>query len=257
MLHGPDGAVMSKSHGNVVLPEEVSKKYGIDTARLFLVSQASPDKDTQWSENGIEGSFRLVNRIVSYFSNFKSGKTNEKIESKINKTIKETTEDIENLRYNLAIIKIRALFEAVEQEKISKKDAESFLKLISPFCPHIAEEIWHDLGNKNFISLEDWPAADEKKINPEFEKQEQEVTQIIEDIRNILRIIKEKQNKEAKKVYVYTLPKEAGQYNESKKDIEKSLSIEIDIFSVADKNKYDPQNKAGKAKPGKPAIYAE
>jgi leucyl-tRNA synthetase len=70
MLHGEDGFVMSKSRGNVVLPEEISKKYGIDTARFFLVSIASPDKDIEWSKKGIEGSFRFINKVMNYKPKF-------------------------------------------------------------------------------------------------------------------------------------------------------------------------------------------
>ncbi|MBR9705920.1 leucine--tRNA ligase, partial [Candidatus Pacearchaeota archaeon] len=89
ILHGPDGFRMSKSRGNVVLPETVSAKYGIDTARLFLVSVASPDKDIFWSEKGISGSLRFVKRIFGYFNTIKPTKSSTRIESKINKAIKD------------------------------------------------------------------------------------------------------------------------------------------------------------------------
>jgi len=253
MLH-KDGVVMSKSKGNVVLPEEVSEKYGIDSARLFLVSLASPDKDIEWSEQGIQGSLRFINKVIEYFeknkTKFKNEKSSERIASKLNSSIKEITEDIENFRYNLAVIKLRAVFEAFEQEKeISKKDAEVFLNLLSPFCPHIAEELWNKLGHKDFISLAEWPKADEKKIDKKFEIQDKATEKLKEDINNIKRIIESK-GKKAEKVYVYVLPKELEFY--------KGLENEgINVFSVADKSKYDPQNKAGKAKPGKPAIYLE
>jgi leucyl-tRNA synthetase len=255
MLLGTDGVKMSKSKGNVVNPDEVSKKYGMDTARLFLVSQASPDKDTQWSEAGIEGCLRIVRRIMNFFENIKKGKSSAKIENKINKGIKEISGDIENFKYNFAIINLRALFEAFEQEnEIARKDLESFLRLLHPFCPHITEELWHNLGNKTFISVEKWPVCDESKINPELDKQEQQNSQLISDINNILRIIKEKGGK-LKKIYLYSLPKEVGNYDI--KLLEEKLSIQVEIFSVADKSKYDPQGKASKAKPGKPAIYVE
>ncbi len=250
MLHGSDGEKMSKSKGNVINPDEVSKKYGIDTARLFLVSVASPDKDIDWSEKGIEGSLRLINRIFAYFKNIKIKNSSKIVESKLNKSIKEITNDIENLRYNLAIIKLRQLFEAIEKEKeISKKDAEVFLKLLSPFCPHITEELWSKLGHRDFISLADWPVCDEKKIDEKLEQQEKQVEKLKEDINNIKRII-ESRGEKKDKVYVYVLPKELELY--------KDAGIEnVKVFSVADKSKYDPQGKAGKAKPGKPAIYLE
>ena len=86
MLHGLDGFVMSKSRGNVILPEQVSERYGMDTARLFLVSIASPDKDTQWSENGIEGSLRFISKVMDYFDSVKFKKKNQIQEPKVSKT---------------------------------------------------------------------------------------------------------------------------------------------------------------------------
>jgi leucyl-tRNA synthetase len=256
MVHGSDGAVMSKSAGNGVDPLEMIKKFGADTLRFYLVSNASADKDFIWSEESIEGSFRFVKRIADYFSNVKKGKSKEITESKFNRLAKEISEDIECFRYNLAIIKIRALFDCFREEE-SEGILEGFLKLLTPFCPHIAEELWHAMGNKTFISLEKWPVADEKKINLEIEKEEQQIFKTIEDIRNIFGILREKQGKEAKMVYLYVLPKEIESYKEARETMKRNLNAEVEIYAVNDNKKYDPQNKAGKAKPGKPAIYIE
>ena len=197
MLHGKDGVVMSKSRGNVVLPEEVSKIYGIDTARLFLMSIASPDKDTQWDDKGIEGSLKFVNKVFEFFRKNKFGKSSKIIGSKINKGIQEISEDIENFKYNLAVIKIRQLFDKISEDEklLSKNDAESFLKLFSVFCPHISEEIWHNFGNKSFISIEKWPICDDKKIDEKLEKQEEQIDKIVYDIMNILRILRRRVEK--------------------------------------------------------------
>ena len=111
---------MSKSRGNVVDPLDIVKKYGADTLRLYLVSNASSDKDFIWSEDAIEGSFRFVSKVISYFKNISFRKSNEKTESKFNKGVKDITEDIENLRYNLAIIKLREFFDCLG-EKESKE----------------------------------------------------------------------------------------------------------------------------------------
>ena len=188
MLHGIDGHVMSKSRGNVVLPEEVSEKYGIDTARFFLVSIASPDKDLVWSDEGIEGSLRFMNKIINYYKNVKIGKTSKKVESKLNKAIREITKDIENFDYNFAIINLRQLFESLEDE-MSKDDLKIFLKLLHPICPHITEELWEKLG-KGFISLEKWPVADESKINEKIEFSEEVFNNLISDIRSVLELTK-------------------------------------------------------------------
>ena len=192
MLQGPDGQKMSKSKGNIVLPETVSKKYGIDTARLFLVSIANPDKDINWSDEGVEGSLRFINRIFK--KKFKIGKSSKRNQHKINSTIKQVTEDIEKLRYNLAVIKIRELFDSFEDE-IAKKDLEAAIKLLSPFCPHIAEELWEKLGNKKFISLESWPSYNSKKINPEIDALDEFISNTIKDVNNINKLVKTKPKK--------------------------------------------------------------
>ena len=243
MIHGEDGNKMSKSIGNVIDPLEIITKYGADSLRLFLVSVAASTSNFNWSEKGVQGSFKFVNKVNDYFNKVKIGKSSEKIESKINKSVNEITLDIENFRYNLAIIKLRELFSCFESE-ISKKDAESFLKLISVFCPYLSEEIWSKLGNKGFISLDKWPVVDSKKINKKFDVEEQAIDKLKNDIENIKKIT----GKENPKVYVYVLPKEVEIY----KNVE-----DIEVFSVADKNKYDPENKSKKAKPGKPAIFVE
>ncbi len=251
MLHGEDGDKMSKSKGNIVLPETVSKKYGIDTARLFLVSSASPDKDIDWDTKGIEGSMRFLNKIAERVPSFKITKTSQRLSSKLNKTIKEVTEDIEEFRYNLAIIKIRSLFDYIEE--ISKRDLESALKLLAPFCPHIAEELWSKVDGKGFISLAKWPEFDESKINEKFDKEDELIDKLVNDINNILTIVGAK-----KDVFVYVLPQEKQTYLDNLEGIKIRTGIsEITIYAVNDKDKKDPENKSKKVKPGRPGIHFE
>ncbi len=246
-----DGGKMSKSAGNVVYQTDISNKYGIDTARLFLMSVSSPDKQMEWNDEGVEGSFKFIRKVIDYFDNVKIGKADKKTESKLNKTIKIATKQIEDFEYNLAIISIRALFESLPQET-SRFVLENSLKLLHPFCPHVTEELWHRMGKKSFISLEDWPVADEKKIDEKLEQQEKAVDNLIGDVNNILKIVGEKD-----KVFVYTIPNEKEIYKEAKELIEKKTNLGVSIFSVSDKEKYDPEGKSKKAKPGKPAIYLE
>lgn len=249
MLHGSDGFVMSKSRGNVVNPLDMIKKYSADTLRFYLVSQASPEKDMKWSDEEIESSFRFILRVVNYFNKVKKGKSNAKTESKLNKTIKEFTDDIENFHYNLAIIKLRELFDSFGTEE-SKETLESFLKIFSLFCPYICEELWHQIGNKSFISMASWPKADEKKINPLFEQQDKALEQLKQDINHVLKII----NKKPKTIYIYVIPKELELYNP--KELEQIFSCQV--FVIANnKATYDPQKKAQKAKSNKPALYIE
>jgi leucyl-tRNA synthetase len=188
MLH-KEGVVMSKSRGNVVLPEEISKTHGIDTARLFLVSIASPDKDLEWSDEGINGSLRFVNRMVSFVQDFKPGKMSAINASRFNRLIKDYTDDIENLRYNLAIIKLKDIFSAVE-DGCSKSEFGTFIKLLSPVCPHLAEEFWEMMGNKPFVSLEKWPKSDAKKIDLNAESAASTAMSAVGDVKGILALAK-------------------------------------------------------------------
>jgi len=256
MLHGNDGNKMSKSLGNVVNPIEMIEKYSADSLRLNLMGLASPDSDSVWNDRGMDSSLKLLKKIFDYFSELKPGKSSSKLESKINKTIKEFTLDIENFKYNMAIIKLRSLFESIFEEKdISKKDVESFLKMLSVFCPHISEELWNKLGNRDFISLEKWPEFDEKKIDVKFEEMEKNLDKAVGDILNVLKIIKEKTGKDGERVYVYVMPFEVSNYNVDL--LQKKIGKQVKVFAVNDKNKYDPEGKAGKAKPGKPGIFVE
>jgi leucyl-tRNA synthetase len=229
MLLGPDGNKMSKSKGNVILPEDVSHRYGMDTARLFLVSVASPDKDIEWSEKGIEGSLRFINRVLDRKIRFR--KSSIRTQHKINKAIMEITENIDDFKYNIAVIQLRELFDSFEKE-ISRKDYESALKLLAPFCPHIAEELWEKMGNKKFISLESWPKYDAKKINPELDVLDLFISDTIKDIHNISKFVKTK----PKKVTISV--SEEWKYKaieKIKKSMEKTYDISTIIKAVMDK----------------------
>ena len=255
MLHGEDGHVMSKSRGNVINPLDMIKKYSADILRFYLISTASPEKDFSWSDEAIQGTAKLINKIRNYFSKLKKAKPSKLLESKLNSTIEKITKNIEGFQYNLAIINLRQLFEAIEQESIDKKTAEIFLKLLSPFCPHITEELWNKLGNKDFISLSSWPKADKKKINPELEKQEEQKQKLISDISNIINILKQKKElKNKKEIKVYTIPTELEIYKTTIQKIQKSFNLETSIHNIKDAKQ---EGKKIKASPGKPGILIE
>ncbi len=244
IINAEDGSKMSKSKGNVVEPLDIIKKYGADSLRLYLVSSSAADSDFDWNENGMQSNFNFVRRVYDYFTKLKFGKTDTIIESKLNQTIKQVTMDVEEFKHNLAIIKIRKLFDYLAGKSIDKKTAESFLSMLHIYCPYVAEELWEKIGNKEFISVARWPAADNRKINEKLEKQEQAVEKLIEDIGHIKKLT----GKKDAQVYVYVLPNELKIYREVKN---------IKIFVVNDKKKYDPENKSKKVKPGRPGIYLE
>jgi len=174
-----DGAKMSKSKGNVVDPEEIIKTYGVDTLRLFILFAAPPELDLEWSEKGIEGCWRFLNKIwnlhfqiISYQETSIAKENNFLI--KLNKTIKGITEDIETeFHLNTAIAKmmefINDFSKFINEKNVSKKIIlegwEKFLKLLSPFAPHISEELWNKLGKKSSIFKESWPEFDKNYLS--------------------------------------------------------------------------------------------
>ncbi len=250
MLHAEGGEKMSKSKGNIVLPETVSDSYGIDTARFFLSSLASPEKDINWSENGIVGSLRFIKKILNYYENLKMGKDSKELISKLNKTIKNITDYYEDFKYRKATIELRELFDLISKTKsVSKKTAEIFLKLLSPVCPHITEELWEKIGNKDLISTSSWPESDQTKINHNEKKTDLNS----KTIENIKRLIKKIKKNKIKKIYIYVMPFEERYFDEEK--LSKELGMEVKIFATNNKEIYDPEKKAKKSKPGRPSIY--
>src|SRR3989339_375901 len=256
MLHASDGRKMSKSLGNVINPLDIIEKYGSDTLRLSLMSFATPDKDTNWDEKVLIGSFKFVNKIHDKFQEIKIGKSDKKIENKLNKAIKEVTHQIESFKYNLAIIKLRDLFDSLKEEE-SKEVLIKSLKLLHPFCPHLSCELWEKIGEKGYVGLMEWPKVEESKIDENLDKQEQAIEDLASDINHVVGLVKEKNDKIVKKCFVYVLPNEKNNFIENLDLLKKKTNLEIEIFSVNDKDKYDPDNKSKKVKPGKPGIYLE
>ena len=249
-----DGEVMSKSKGNIVDPREITDKYGPDTARLFILFAASPDKGLEWSDKGVNGAYRFTNRVYNMLKKVGNVKADARVLNKMHRTIKEVSENIENFQNNKAVVNLYGYVDYLSSlEKIPKEAFEKLLLLLTPFTPHLCEELWEKLGNKGFISLEKWPKFDSKKTSNKIEKEEELVENTISDIRNVLNLIKI----EAKKVYLYVIPKEKEIFLENKKTLEKKIGLELNIYAVNDKNIYDPQGKAKKAKPRKPAIFVE
>ena len=190
-----DGAKMSKSKGNVVDPDDLVKDYGADTVRLYILFASPPEKEFVWNEKGIEGCYRFLNRIWFFFQENKEplwgGFSNAESDSsaqadisqplriKMHQTIRKVSEDIEK-RYHLntAISSIMEFFNLIKAEKdgltqssagklLLKEAAEKMILLLSPFAPHLCEELWEQLGYKTLIAETLWPTFD-----PELAKEE-------------------------------------------------------------------------------------
>ena len=248
-----EGKRMSKSHGNTVTAEEISAKYGIDTARLFLSFVASPEKDIEWDNHGIEGAYRAVKRFLQLFEKV-GGSADSFMEHKLHSALRDLEESYERFEFNKGVISFMSFVNWLsEKDKVPATVLEKIVLAISPVMPHIAEELWEMLGKNGFVSLAEWPKYDESKIDEKLEEAEKSVDKSVSDIMNVLGLVKEKQGKEGKKVYLYVLPQEKEAYDTV--ILSRRVGKEVIVYAVNDKQKYDPQGKAGKAKPGKPGIY--
>jgi leucyl-tRNA synthetase len=254
MINDSSGAKMSKTKGNIVEPLETMAKYGVDTTRFFVLSVASPDKGFNWSEAGISGSLKLINRIINYFEKPFIGKDSEEVLVKLNKTIKNLSNYYENFLYRKATIELRELFELLEEQKtISKETLIVFLKLLNPICPHITEELYEKLGEKGFISTSSWPEFDESKIKIKKKKVDVELN-LINNSKGIISKLEEKGKKITKAIF-YVMPFEVDSIDSEK--VSKELGLDVKIYATNDDKKIDPENKAKKARPGMPGIYFE
>lgn len=183
-----DGVKMSKSLGNTVSPEEIIKKFGADTARMFILFASPPEKDLEWSDQGVEGSYRFINRVWRIVNEYKSIFSSNKQENSfknnnlahedrelkyvINYAIKKVSEDIrERFNFNTAISAIMELVNALYGYKerfdnnlgnvvILKNGIEKLILLLAPFIPHITEELWEIIGKKESVHEQDWPSYD-------------------------------------------------------------------------------------------------
>jgi leucyl-tRNA synthetase len=188
-----DGAKMSKSKGNVVDPDDIIKQYGADALRLFILFASPPEKEFVWNEKGIEGCFRFLNRIWAFFegnggqffeahgeedTNSTNGPPH-RIEIKMHQTIKKVSEDIEKrLRLNTAISSLMEFFNMIKKEADALGESghpkalyaeaiEALIILLSPFAPHICEELWERTGHNTLLARHPWP-----EYNPELAKEE-------------------------------------------------------------------------------------
>ncbi len=195
LAHGmvtKEGSVMSKSKGNVVDPEEMIDRYGPDVLRLYLLSVSAPEKDMEWTDEGVEGSHRFLLRLFT-LADEKNKIKSKAIESRMHKTIKEVSEDIENFRYNSVISKLIVFSNYLLQIEGDKKEAlKNMALMIAPFAPHAAEELWSKLGNKGLVARAKWPKYNVKKIDSKLESAEEMIENVKRDIRTIINLVRVK-----------------------------------------------------------------
>ena len=167
MILGTNGEKMSKSRGNVINPDDIVKKYGADSLRLYEMFMGPIDATKPWDPNGIEGAKKFLDRVWRLFTeNIVPivDNSNESLDRIYHFTVKKVTIDYENMFFNTAISQMMIFINAVyKSNSFPKLYAESFLKLLNPIAPHIAEELWSYLGHNTSIAYEPWPAYDESK----------------------------------------------------------------------------------------------
>ncbi len=165
-----DGAKMSKSKGNVVSPDTIVSEYGCDALRMYELFVGPPELDAEWNENGIDGVSRFINKFFRLFTEFEISENESKeVQRLVNKMIYDITKRIEDFSMNTAISGFmeytNKLIDALSKENsISKKSLEKIAILISPFAPHIGEELWEVLGNQYSVFDNLWPEYDESKM---------------------------------------------------------------------------------------------
>ncbi len=175
LAEGKDGRPekMSKSKGNVVNPDDIIVSHGADTLRVYEMFMGPLDASIAWSENGLDGSRRFLDRVYRLFVDEETGKVNNKVQDKdnvelevsYNYTVKKVSEDIEILGFNTAISQLMVFVnDCYKAEYIPRKYALGFIQLLAPFAPHLAEEMWEIYGNTESISYVPWPTFDESKL---------------------------------------------------------------------------------------------
>ncbi|MCL4403924.1 leucine--tRNA ligase [Patescibacteria group bacterium] len=164
IILGPDGEKMSKSRGNVVNPDEIVKEFGADALRMYELFLGPHEAMVSWNSQGILGVSRFLDRLWNFILSGEGEGNNEEAARVVDRAVKKVTEDIENIKFNTAISSLMICLNAVEGKPAADAFKEKLLKMIAPFAPHVAEELWHETGHKNSIHLEKWPEYDEELI---------------------------------------------------------------------------------------------
>ena len=164
MILGENGEKMSKSRGNVVNPDDIVMEYGADTLRTYEMFIGAFDLSASWSENGVKGCRRFLERVWKLQDVLTEGDTyRSNYETKMHQTIKKVSGDFENLKYNTAIAALMALLNDFAKDGINKAEYKTFLTLLNPVAPHITEEIWQACGFEGHLYQQEWPEYEEAK----------------------------------------------------------------------------------------------
>ncbi|MBR6756828.1 MAG: leucine--tRNA ligase [Peptococcaceae bacterium] len=244
-----EGSKMSKSKGNIVSPEEIIGKYGADTARLFILFAAPPERDLEWNDQAVEGCYRFINRIwrlveefsrshdgkcVAYGEFGDLGKAEKDLRRLTHTTIKRVSEDVGvRFNFNTAISAIMELVNGMYQyreqgnnEQVMAEAIETLILLMAPFTPHVTEELWQGMGHTDSVHHQTWPTVDEKALIAE---ETTVVIQINGKVRDKINLPMNMDSKEVENL-VLALPKISEQL--TGKDIKKVVVIPNKLVNI-------------------------
>ena len=164
MILGEGGEKMSKSRGNVVNPNDVVAQYGADTMRMYIMFIGDFEKAAVWSDNAVKGCKRFLDRIWNLADQVQPGEAYSKDnEALVHKTIKKVSDDIESMKFNTAIAALMTLTNQFYDKGVNQAEFRTLLQLLSPFAPHIADELWEKFGFEGMACTSAWPVYDESK----------------------------------------------------------------------------------------------
>jgi leucyl-tRNA synthetase len=269
-----EGRKMSKSLGNVIPLVEIPQKYSADLYRLYIAWAAGLQSVFDWREREI---ITVRKRLESFFlKGIKYSRSELKVKkldtvskwmyTKLNMIIEEATRHLEKFEIRNYVQK--AFFDMMNyvsyyEKRETNNDIknmvmhdvfEKWIRLLAPVIPHTCEELWEELGNKDFVSIAEWPKFDPKKMDKNALELEENFRNTCEDIKEVIRLSGKK-----KKLYLYPLTEKELKYlEETKEFLKKEFGFEeVKLFKADDPSRYDPENKAKRAKFGKPGIYIE
>lgn len=164
LVLGPDGGKMSKSKGNVVAPESVIAEYGADTLRMYECFMGPFENTIPWEPSSINGIYKFITRVWEVIQKEDVLENSREIDVALNKLIKKVETDITDLKMNTPIAAMMEFINLVYHQPLTKKQKQSFLKLLAPFAPHVTEELWQKIGEDFSIHTSEWPTVDDSLL---------------------------------------------------------------------------------------------
>ncbi|MBN2101214.1 leucine--tRNA ligase [Candidatus Dojkabacteria bacterium] len=166
VILGPDGQRMSKSRGNVIVPDDMAKEYGVDVLRTYMMFMGPFEGTMAWNDNALKGVQRFVNRFNTYIQGA-ADKSDKGVEVAVSKLVRKVSDDLDSFQYNTAIAAMMETLNEIEGKKISKKNAKVMVQIFAPFAPYLTEELWEILGCKGSVHVTSWPKVDESVLADE------------------------------------------------------------------------------------------